>query len=428
MDSDTTSSLQESQDVDKAAKNSHSLWRNHDFLLLWSGQTVSAAGSQVSTLALPLVAAVTLTASPAQMAVLNAMSYAPAVLVGLFVGVWVDRLRRRPILISADYLRAALLMILPMAALWGWLHIEVLYVVAFGMGVLGVFADTAYGAYVPVIVPRDQLVTANSRLSATASVVQIGGPGLAGVLVQMLTAPGAVIVDAVSFVMSALSLHAIRHKEPKLVRTHAEHHFWYEIGDGLRLIWHDPYLRAIQLSSFTGDIFWNTLYAVYILYVTRTLQLQPGIIGLIFGVGSVGGLLGSLIANKVAHRWGIGLTMIIMQSFVGIGSLCIGLSVGLQSIALPILIGAELIQSSTNVIYGITWASLNQAIVPADFRGRVGGTRRFIGLAPAMIGALLGGLFGEVLGVPTTILIGSIGGVFAVLWLVFSPLRALRHL
>jgi MFS family permease len=360
--------------------------------------------------------------------VLNAMNYAPAVLVGLFAGVWVDRLRRRPILISADLLRGALLLILPIAAFWGLLHIELLYIVAFGMGVLGVFGDAAYGAFLPVIVPRDQLVTANSRLSASTSVAQIAGPGLAGILVQMLTAPGAVVVDALSFLMSACSLQAIRGPEPAPMRSRAERHFWHEIGDGLRTIWRNPYLRTIQLSSFTGDIFWNALYAVYILYVTQILRLPPSALGLIFGIGSAGGLLGSLIADRVARRLGIGPTMILMQALVGAGSLMIGLSVGLRSIALPILIGAELLQSGTNVIYGITWGSLNQAVVPDELRGRVGGTRRFIGLAPAMVGLLLGGLLGEWFGVPAMIIIGSTGGVFAVLWLVFSPLRELRRL
>src|SRR5919202_3480078 len=241
-----------------------SLWHNVDFLKLWGGQTISMFGSQVTILALPLIASLTLKATPPQMALLIAMGYAPSTLVGLFAGVWVDRRRRRPIMIWADLGRAVLLLLLPIAAVWGLLRIELLYIAAFLTSILGVFFGTAYGAFVPWLVPREHLVEAYSRLTASASVAGIGGPSLAGILVQLLTAPLTVTVDAVSFLVSALSLSLIHKSEPAPPRPELHRGVWIEIGEGLRLLWHNPFLRAFQFATATFDIFWNALSPVYI--------------------------------------------------------------------------------------------------------------------------------------------------------------------
>ena len=405
-----------------------SLWRHPDFLKLWAGQTISMFGSQITMIALPLMAAVTVRATPAQMAFLHALQYVPAILVGLFAGVWVDRLRRRPLLIGADVGRAALLLPIPVAAALGRLGMELLYVVAFLVGVLNVFFDAADNAYLPSLVQREHLIEGNSKLAASSSVARIAGPGLAGVLIQYLTAPVAVAVDGLSFLASALSLGLIRTHEPAPHQPEGGRDIWAEIAEGLRAVYRNPVLRALLLSSVTLDIFWNALFAVYFLYVTRELGLPAGAIGLIFGIGSMGALLGSFVASRAARRFGLGLAIVGAQVMVGVGGLLIALSVALPSAALPLLIIAELVQSGAGTIYGISRGSLTQAITPDRLLGRVWASISFIGLGIVPAGAFLGGVLGERVGVPATMVVGACGGLFAFVWLLFSPVRTLREL
>lgn len=401
------------------------LWRQPDFLKLWAGQTVSLFGSQITPIALPLLAALTLGATPAEMAFLRTAQYVPALLIGLFAGVWIDRLRRRPVLIGADLGSAAVLLALPLAIAFGLLRMELLYTVAFLLGVLSVFFGVAYAAFLPTVVGRESLVEGNSKLAASSAVARIAGPGLAGVLVQTLTAPVAIAIDGLSFLVAALALGRIRALEPSPTRVERRN-VWREIAEGLRMLGRDPYLRAFTASSATLDIFWNALFAVYFLYVTRTLALPPGAIGLIFGLGSAGALLGSLLAGWIARHAGIGTAIIGAQIVVGLGSLLIGLSVWLPASALLLLVAAELVQSCASTIYGINRGSLTQAITPDRLLGRVSGSGRFVGLGVAALGTALGGMLGERIGVPATIVVGSCGGVLAFLWLLFSPVRTLR--
>src|SRR5438874_10187910 len=208
------------------------LWRHPDFLKLWAGQTVSQFGSLISRFALPLVAVLTLDASPAQVAALQIAEIAPGLLVGLFAGACVDRLRRRPIMLWADVGRALLLFSIPAAALVGVLGVQQLYAVAILIGALSTFFDVAYHSYLPALVSRHALLEGNSKLQASAAVVEVGSFGIAGALVQLLTAPLAILVDAVSFVFSALSLASIRASEPETAPPEARQNPWLEIGEG----------------------------------------------------------------------------------------------------------------------------------------------------------------------------------------------------
>ena len=404
------------------------LWRNGDFLKFWMGQTISLFGSQVTFIALPLIAASTLQATPSQMAFLLAIGYAPATVIGLFAGAWVDRLRRKPIMIWADIGRAAFLLALPIAATLGFLQVEQLYIVAFLNGILGTFFGSAYGAFLPTLVLREQRVVANSRLSTSASVAGIAGPGLAGVLVQLFTAPVAVTVDALSFLISALSLGLIRSSEPASQQPSRRAHIWAEMRDGLRVNWRDPFLRAFQLSSAANDIFWNMVNGVYILYVTRTVGLPPSAIGLIFGIGSGGALVGSLLAGSVSRRLGFGRGIISAQIMVGCIPLLIPLAIWLPTLALPLLVTTEALVGCANTVFCINRDSLIQTVTPNRLLGRVGASRSFIGLGVATVGVCIGGLLAERIGVPATVVIGCCGEVPAFLWLLLSPVRALREL
>src|SRR5919199_2128290 len=275
------------------------LWRHPDFVKLWSGQTISRFGSEISQLAIPLTAALVLGASPAQMGLLGAFEFAPFLLLSLFAGVWVDRVHRRPVLIVADVGRAILLGSIPAAALAGVLRIEQLYVVGLLTGVLTVFFDVAYQAYLAVLVKREHLVEGNSKLEVSRSVAQIAGPGVAGALVQLVTAPIAVVVDAISFVASVIFLLLIGAPEPAPVRqAGTDGSVWSELREGLAVVIGNPLLRSIAGCTATSNLFGNAMQAIYVLYVTRELGLQPAVIGLIYAIRGPGALGGA-----VPPRW-----------------------------------------------------------------------------------------------------------------------------
>jgi MFS family permease len=402
------------------------LWRHPDFLKLWAGATISMLGSQVTYVALPLIAASTLGATPAQMAMLRTVEFLPAALVGLFAGVWADRLRRRPILIGTDLGSAALLLSLPAALALGMLRMPLVYAVAFMVAALGVFSARASGPYLSSLVGREQLIEAYAKLAVSGSVTRIAGPGIAGLLVQLLTAPAALAADAFSFLVSALFLGRIRAQEVLPPRPQRPRGVWSEISEGMRTLARSAYLRAFLLSSVTLDLFWNALFAVYVLYVTRDLGLPAGALGLIFSIGSAGSLLGSLVASRVAGRFGVGRTVVVAQASMGLGGLLIALSVALRPSALALLVASELVMSFAGTIYGINRGGVQLAVTPVRLRGRVDASISFIGLGVVPADALLGGFSAERVGVPAVIALCGCGEVLAFLWLLFSPVRELQ--
>src|SRR5947209_9116062 len=229
----------------------HSLWSQRDFLKLWTGQAISQIGSRITRTALPLVAVMVLGAGPLQMGFLSGFSAAAVLLFGLFAGAWADRLRRRPLLIAADLGRAAVLLAVPIAAMRHALTMPLLYAVAAATGLLTVLFDVSYQAYVPSLVERENLVQANAKLALSESVAEVSGPGIAGFLVTALTAPIAILFDAVSFVVSAVSIALVHTPEPPPAPRKADAHIGREVVEGLRFSWHNPYLRAIALRWAT---------------------------------------------------------------------------------------------------------------------------------------------------------------------------------
>ncbi|HEY7909061.1 MAG TPA: MFS transporter [Thermomicrobiales bacterium] len=403
------------------------LWGHANFLRLWAGQTISQFGSQITLLALPLTAALTLHATPVEMGILSATETAPFLLVGLFAGVWVDRLRRRPILLIADCARGVLLLAIPLAALLDGLTIGLLYAVAFLVGILTVFFDVAYQSFLPALVGRAHLVEGNSKLEVSRSAAQIAGPGIAGGLVQLITAPIAIVVDATSFLISALFLVFVRVPEPPPAPRIAGRSIWHEIGEGLRVVVGNPMLRGIAGCTATGNLFSNIVQAVYILYVTRQLGLSAGVIGAIFALGSVGFLVGALLAGRVACRFGLGPT-IIGSSLLGcFGTVLIPIADGPVTLAVPLLVAAQFVMAFSNPIYNINQVSLRQAITPDHLLGRMNATMRFIVWGTLPIGALIGGALGGTIGLRPTLVVGAIGEFSAFLWVFFSPVRTLRE-
>ncbi len=404
------------------------LWRHPNFLKLWVGETVSLLGSQVTFLAVPLTAAMTLNATPLQMGTLGTMQYLPWLLVGLLAGVWVDRLRRRKVMVAADLGRTVLLGLIPLAAVAGILRMEHLYIVGFLVGIMNVFFDVAYAAYLPTLVSRDCLVEANSKLQVSASIAEISGPGLAGGLVQLVTAPLAIAVDALSFLVSALSLTWIGTPEPKPAPTDDSRNILAEIREGVWLVFSNPILRAFALASVTTNFFVDVHLAVFVLYATRELQVSPVILGSIYAVGSIGGLLGSLVAERLVKRLGLGRVIVGAQILVTLAVLAIPLSGRQFWVAVPLIVIAEALWGFAVVVYVVNTVSLRQVITPNQFQGRVTASLRFVTWGIAPLGFLLGGILGEAIGLQATLLVAVTGPLLSVLCLVLSPVPRLQAL
>lgn len=404
------------------------LWLHPEFLKLWTGQTISQFGSQITILALPLAAALTLHASAAEIGLLSAMSTLPFLLFGLLAGVWVDRMRRRPILIAADFGRAILLFLVPALALLHALNIVALATIAFLVGVLTVFFEVAYQSFLPALVGRTHLIDGNAKLETTRSAAQVAGPGVAGVLVQLITAPLAVVVDAVSFVISALFLAWIRTPEPLPVsRSPKDTGIWREIGEGMQSMLDAPLLRAITASMGTINLFGNIVFTVLVLYATRDLGIGAGLFGAIFMSGNLGFLLGALVARTMAQRFGMGPSIIGAVLVLTIGGLLVPLASGPRLVTVPMLVMAQFTRGLGGAVFNINNLSVRQAVTPAHLLGRINATVRVIGTGALSIGALAGGTLGSVFGLRPTLGIGAIGSLFAVAWCLWSPLRTFRE-
>jgi len=402
------------------------LTRHGGFLRFWAASAISDVGSQISALALPLIAALMLGATPWQMGLLSAAGSAPALIVSLFAGVWVDRFRRRRLLITADLGRAALLVTIPLASVLGLLRIEILYVVALSAGVLSVLFDVTYLAFVPSLVAREWLVEANSKLEATSSAAQVVGPGLGGMLVGLLGAAFAVLIDALSFVASAMFISGVRVAEPAPAdnRTGVA----AEIGEGLRVVLTRTILRALAGCSATTALFGRMFLAVYVLYMTRDLGLGSVGVGLVFATGGLGALAGALVAGPVARRFGPGPTMITAQLLFGLTGMAVPLAVLVPRVALSLIVASEFGQWMAVTVYYVNAVSVRQAMIPDQLQGRVNATMRFLFGGARPIGALIGGALGGVIGLPLTLVVAEFGMLLAFLWLLLSPVRGLRVL
>jgi MFS family permease len=407
------------------------LWRHPDFLKLWTGQTVSLLGDHISLLALPLIAVLTLQAGPAQMGLLAAAGRVPLLAIGLVAGVWVDRARRRPILIGTNLGHALLLGSVPAAWAIGVLSMPYLYAVAFLGGTLNVLFSVAYMSYLPSLVPREHLVEGNSKLTATSSMAQIAGPGIAGGLVQLLTAPIAVLLDAVSFLVSAFFFGLIQSPEPVARDAPAAggrlRNVWRGVGEGLRFVAGNPLLRAAAGCASTFNFFLTLMSAVLVLYLARDLGLEPASIGLIFAALGPGLLLGALLAGQAARRFGLGRTISVGLALAGTMNLAIPLAGGPPAVAVAILMAAYFLNGVGQPLYNIGVMSVRQAVTPARMQGRMNATNQFLVSGPAPLAALLGGLLGEVIGLRATVLVGAAGILLALPWVFASPLRALRE-
>ncbi|HXF98850.1 MAG TPA: MFS transporter [Gaiellaceae bacterium] len=406
------------------------LWRHPDFLKLWAAETISQFGSQVDDLAIGFVAITVLDASAFEVAVIGTLNFLPFLLVTLPAGVWVDRLRRRPILITSDLARAALLATIPVAYVADALTLWQLYAVVFLVGTFQVFFDVAYQSYLPSLVEREQIIEGNAKLEVSRSAAQVGGPGVGGALVEILTAPYAVLVDALSFVGSGLFLLGIRRREERPERHTAEGRgsgLRAELREGLRFVLGNPNLRAQAGCTATSNLFSSVAFSIFLVFAVRELRLSAAVIGAILSIGALGSLLAALTARRLSSRFGIGPTTIAAGALFGPTIVVIGLAPE-GSAAVPIIVAAQLLAGFSVVTYNIVQVSYRQAICPPGLQGRMNSVMRFLVWGTIPIGTIAGGALASWIGLRETIVVGGVGAGLAVLWIVFSPQRRLRAL
>jgi MFS family permease len=402
------------------------LWRHADFLRLWGASTVSQLGSQITLIALPLVAVLVLDASAFQVALLTTFDFLPFLLFSLPAGVWVDRLARRPILIVTDLARAAVLLSIPIAYGLDVLTLGQLYVVGFLVGVLTVFFELAYTSYLPSLVAREQLIDGNSKLEMTRSGAYIAGPGLGGALVALLTAPAAIVLDAASFLLSGLLVVRIRRAEEWVPPARARTGVRRELLEGLRYVVSHHYLWPIVSCTAILNLFWNAAFAVYFVFLARDLDLSPAVIGLVLTLGNVGWLAGALVAGRVTERLGVGWTLAGSAFLFGPSGLLI--AVAPESRPLAFLIAAQALGSFAGVLYNITSLTLRQSVTPERLQGRTVGAIRTVVWGVTPLGALLGGGLASVVGLRATFWIAAVGSAAAALPILLSSARSLRRM
>ncbi|MCC7448142.1 MAG: MFS transporter [Anaerolineae bacterium] len=403
------------------------LWRHPDFMKLWIGQTISAVGSRITREGLPLTALLILSATPAQLGILTALGSLPVLFLSLIAGVWVDRLRRRPILIVADAGRFVLLLTIPAAALTGHLTMGLLYVVAVLAAALTLFFDVAYESVLPALVQPENVLEGNSKLATTESLAEIGGPALAGALIQLITAPLAICLDALSFLISAVSVVLIRAPEPAPKPRVEEQTIWHEIIEGLRVIAHNPVLRTLAIGMGVRGFFGNFFGTLYGLYAIRELGLSPAVLGVLIGMGGVGALVGALLAARLPRRFGLGRTLTAMLLISGLINGLIPLASGPTLLSAGMLMLAQLIGDAAMVVFLINELSLRQVIVPDRLLGRVNASVGFLARGIAPVGALVAGLLADQIGARPTLWIAVIGILLTSLWMLASPVRQLQQ-
>jgi MFS family permease len=404
------------------------LWSHRDFMKLWTGQSISEFGSQISQLALPLLAALSLHASAFQFSLLGVLGFLPFIIFALPAGVWVDRLRRRQILIVGDSARAVLLALIPILWATHTLRMWQLLVLQFVIGIFTVFFDVAYQSYLPALIEREHLVDGNSKLQLTVSVAQVAGPSAAGGLIAAITAPYAIVADAASFVVSTLFMVTMRHREtpPKHDEASPRPKMWPQVKEGLHWVAGHPWLRAIAACTGSSNFFSSVLFAIVVLYMVRTLHLSAFEIGLVFAVGSAGSILGALLTNRLNAKIGVGPTIVAMSLLFSLGGIAYPLAP--RSFPLPLLMVGQAMFGFGGVAYNITQVSLRQAITPERLQGRMNAAMRWIVWGTIPLGILAGGAIAQATTLHTALWVGAILGTPTFLWVLLSPLRSIREM
>jgi predicted MFS family arabinose efflux permease len=412
--------------VIEATPDTPPLRKQPEFLKLWAAQSISQLGDQITYLALPLVAVITLDASPAQMGLLTAAELMPHLLFSLFAGVLIERRRnRRQLMIVADIIRAGMLVSVPVAAAFELLTFPQLYVVGFVAGTCAVMFDISWSTLFVSVVPRRDVVEANSKLNLSRALSFVAGPSAAGFLVQLLTAPVTLLVDAFSFIGSALFLGRIRAEEPPLDEDGRES-IVQSLRTGFRFVLRDELIGPQLGCTATINLFNFVFHAIFVLYATKELGVSPGVLGLALGAGAVGGIFGALIAVRLERLIGIGPSFTLGCVLFPLPLVLVPLASGSELVIAAMLGVAEFLSAVGVMILDVNGGSMMLLRTPDRLRARMSGTFRFVNYGVRPLGALLGGGLATAIGIQTTLWIGVIGALAGVLWLVFSPIPRLR--
>ena len=404
-----------------------SLWRNGQFLRLWTGETASAVGSQLGGLALPFLAVSVLAASEFEVGLLGAVGTAAFLLIGLPAGAWVDRWLKRRVMLYSDLARALALATIPLASLFGTLTIWHLLVVAAVVGVATVFFDVSYQSYIPVLVEPERISEANSKLETTQQLARVGGPAASGILLAIVRAPVLVAIDAFTYLLSFIVLSTIRDTEvvaPKADRKPLVE----EIKEGAAFVIREPLLRLIVLCTSVSNLFGTLAMTMLPVLVLRELGLSPAAWGVAASVGAVGGLLGAMFSARIAKVVGEGTVIPLSAVGSGVGIVLLALMTVFPDAAIPLLMAAEFVFSFTVLVYNIAQVSYRQRICPPKLLGRMNASIRFVVWGVLPIAGLASGAVSTAIGVVPTIWIGAIGAVAGSGFVVFSPLLGMREL
>jgi MFS family permease len=398
--------------------------QERDFRRFWVGETVSLFGDQVTLIALPLVGVLALDASASEMGYLTAALIAPALFFSLHAGAWVDRRgRRRQTMIFTALGRSALLAVIPVLYWLDALTLTQLYVVSFLIGTLSVLFFVSYQALFVSLVSRERYLEANSLLNGSRAFSFVAGPSIGGLLVQAFSAPGALIADAASFLVSAFTLSSIEPQEPPTEKAERGH-----VKAGMRYLWQSPIIRASLLATATINFFNFVFWALFMLYAIRELDVSPGLLGVVLGAASMGGVLGSIVTGRISRRIGIGPAFVLGCIVFPAPLVLVPLASGPESVILGCLFVAEFLSGFGVMILDITGASIKAALVPDRLRSRVSGAYMVVNYGVRPLGALAGGALGTWIGLRPTLWIGAVGAILGVLWLLPSPIPKLRDL
>ena len=397
----------------------HGLWRNRDFLLLWSAQGVSAVGSRITRTALPMAAILVAGAGAIDLGLLAVALTLPRALFAWLGGGWVDRHRRRPVLIGADVVRAVALLAIPTVAWLGWLSMPLLYVIAAITGVATVLFDLADHVFIADLVGREQLLDANGKRESVDAVAEISGPALGGALVAWLTAPIAIAADTLTFVVSALLIARIR-KEEKIVASQAGTSFIADVRIGIHVVWRDPAVRALFIAAATMTLFGSFMASLYTLFALRDLGLTPTELGIAIGCGGIGALAGAMAARRAAERFGPRRTLIGSLALGAAMQVLIPLAPPVPWIAMTFLIATQLLGDGVLTVYLINETTLRQRLLPPEALGRAAGTFQVANGLLTPVGAIVGAVLADGIGIRPTLWLLAIGYGLALVSLILA--------
>jgi MFS family permease len=405
-----------------------SLLRNRDFVTFWGGETISVVGAAITELALLFTALVSLGASAFEVGLLNVVRFAPFVVLSLFVGVWLDRRRRRPVLIAANLGRGVLIGLIPLTVFFDVLSMELLYLIGFLFGALTVIFDIGSVSYVPGLVDRRHLTEANSKIHTSYSLASVGGPGMAGLLIGALTAPVTLFVSTVTYFASAVSLIFIARREPEPEPVDGTASVLSSIREGLRAVFSNRTLRNLATQSATFNFFQNVVITVFAVYAVRSLGLDAARLGFVLAAGAVGALIGAVFSNRLSKVVGVGNVLRISTLAGCLSPVLLLVPGGAGVMTLVVLALGLAVNGASLTMFNVNALTLRQAVTPDRLLGRMNASYRLLLFGTVPLGAFLGGVLADVFGLRAALAVGVCGVATVIAWIPFSPVFALREI